>query len=350
MRKVSGLLAAVLVFGVAGCGDKKTSGGATGDGKAGGTQIRAAMVTDTGGIDDLSFNAGAWAGLQRAEKELGIKARKPLESKEQADYKVNLSSLAEHDTDFVVAVGFAMRDTMAEIAKANPNVKFAIIDGKDPGLTNTVGLQFREEEGSFLAGYLAGRMSKTGAIGFVGGQENTLIKKFENGYKAGALTANPAIRVIPKYVGGWSDVAKGQEMADAEFSQGVDIIFAAAGKSGLGVLDAAARKGPGFYGIGCDGDQDGTHPGRVLASMMKGVDNAIFDTVKSIKDGSWKPGDHVFGIKEGGLHLSPMKYTKQDVPADVLQKIDVISKMIADGKIIVPKTDEEQQNFKTPKI
>jgi basic membrane protein A len=139
-------------------------------------------------------------------------------------------------------------------------------------------------------------------------------------------------------------------MADAEFAGGADIIFAAAGKSGLGVLDAAAKKGPGFYGIGVDGDQDGTHPGRILTSMMKGVDNAIFDTVKSIKDGAWKPGDHVFGIKEGGLHLSPMKYTKQDVPAEVLQKIDVISKMIADGKIVVPKTDEELQNFKIPKI
>jgi len=193
-------------------------------------------------------------------------------------------------------------------------------------------------------------MSKTGTIGFVGGMESPLIKKFEVGYYCGARTANPNIIVIAKYVGSWTDSAKGQLIANTMFDQRADIIFAAAGKSGLGVLDAANEHGPGFYGIGVDSDQDHIHPGRILTSMMKGVDNAVFDTVKQAKEGQWTPGEHVFGIKEGGIHLSPMKYTKKDVPPDVLSKLDEISKMIADGKIKVPSTEDERQNFQPPKV
>jgi len=145
-------------------------------------------------------------------------------------------------------------------------------------------------------------------------------------------------------------VPKGKEYAIAEFTNGADIIFAAAGKSGLGVLDAANERGPGFYGIGVDADQDAVHPGRVLTSMMKGVDTAVYETVKALKEGRWKAGEQVFGVKEGGVHLSPMKYTKKDVVPDVLKKLDDLSKMISDGKIKVPSTEEEMQNFQPPKI
>ena len=316
---------------------------------AGGKTLKAAMVTDMGGIDDQSFNAAAWAGLNKAKAEHKIEGRF-LESREQADYVTNLSSLAQQGNDIVFAVGFMMQDALAQVAPANPNTKFAIIDGDAPDLQNCVALKFREEEGCFLAGYLAGKMTKTGAVGFVGGVESPLITKFEVGYIAGAKTARPDIRVIPKYVGSWDDNAKGLEAAKAEFRDGADIIFHAAGKAGLGVIDAAAEQGAGFYAIGVDRDQDSIRPGAVLTSMMKDVETAVFQTITELVQGRWTPGARVFGIREGGVRLSPMKHTKDKVPAEVLAQIDALSKQIAEGKIKVPSTHEELQTFEPPKI
>lgn len=359
MRRGIGLIGVLAIAGLAGCGPKnegESEGGTTGRAANSGQSFKAAMVTDMGGIDDQSFNSASWEGLKRAQGEIGIEKPRYLESKEQADYKTNLSSLADQKNDLVFAVGFMMEDALKDIAPKYSNTKFAIIDGSAPAgadgkaLPNTVSLKFREEEGSFLAGYLAGRMSKTGTIGFVGGMESALIKKFEVGFYAGARTANPKIAVIPKYVGSWTDNSKGQLIANTMFDQHADIIFAAAGKSGLGVLDAANERGAGYYAIGVDSDQDHIHPGRVLTSMMKGVDAAVFDTVKQAKEGQWTPGEHTFGIKEGGIHLSPMTYTKKDVPPDVLSKIDALSKMISEGKVKVPSTEEDRQNFQPPKV
>jgi basic membrane protein A len=364
LRRLAGLFAAAVLIALVGCGpQKKEDGAAPSDASAGkpngpskAADIKAAMVTDTGGIGDLSFNAGSWEGLKKAQTDFSLPKPRYLESKELADYKGNLSTLAEQKNDIIFAVGFMMEGALKEVAPKYPDVKFAIIDGSVPTgadgkpLPNCVALKFREEEGCFLAGYLAAKMSKTGAIGFVGGVVSDLITKFEVGYIAGARTANPKIRVIVKYVGSWEDHEKAQLIAEQEFRDGADIIFHGAGKSGLGVLDAANTKGPGFYGIGVDKDQDHLHPGRVLTSMMKGVDTAVYDTVKEIKDGKWAPGDHIFGIKDGGIHLSPMKYTKQDVPADVLAKLDEISKQIAEGKIKPPTTQDELQTFQPPKV
>lgn len=345
MRKALWPLALLIL---AGCGETGEKAGPSGAETAV-KPIRAAVVTDAAGIDDKSFNASAWEGLKRAEAELGVE-KKYLESREQSDYATNLSTLAEQGNDLVFAVGYLMEDALKEVAPKHPNTKFAIIDGSAPSEPNCLSLKFREEEGCFLVGYLAGRMSKTGAIGFVGGMEGALIKKFEAGYTAGALTANPNIRVLAKYVGNWTDVAKGKELALAEFRDGADIIFHAAGKSGLGVLDAAAEKGAGFYGIGVDADQDGIHPGRILTSMMKRVDNAVFETVKAVKEGTWQSGEKILGLKEGGIDLSPMTHTKQDVPEEVLTKLEALKQQIVDGKIKVPTTADELQNFVPPKI
>lgn len=354
MRNGVALLATTLMACLVGCGPQKEpeavappSGG--GQASSARKTLKVAEVTDAGGIDDQSFNASAWEGLKRAAKEFGVE-KKYLESKEISDYKTNLSTLADQGNDLIFAVGILMEDALKEVAPKYPKTRFAIIDGTAPDLLNCIALKFREEEGSFLAGYVAARMSKTGAIGFVGGMEIDLIKKFWAGYYAGARTANPNIRVIAKYVGNWTDVAKGKEIALEEFRQGADILFAAAGKGGLGVLDACNEKGTGFYGIGVDADQDHLHPGRILTSMMKGVDTVVYETIKHLKDGNWRSGEHVFGIKEGGIHLSPMKYTKQDVPADVLAKVETLSKQIAEGRLKVPKTEEELQGFLPPKI
>ncbi|MCC6728796.1 MAG: BMP family ABC transporter substrate-binding protein [Chthonomonadales bacterium] len=345
-RRVYALLAGALLLGGCAGRDARTAREAAPPGEP---AVWAGMVTDAGGIDDRSFNASAWAGLNRAREEL--KARiEYLESKEQSDYETNLSILAEQGPRLVFAVGYLMEDALAEVAPRYPEVKFAIIDGSAPNLPNCAALKFREEEGAFLAGYLAGRMTKTGGLGFVGGVEGPLIKKFECGYRAGARTARPDVRVIVKYVGGWTDVAKGKELALLEYAQGADIVFHATGKAGLGVLDAAAEKGPGYYAIGVDRDQDEEHPGRVLTSVMKGVDTAVFDTVKALAEGRWQRGDHVLGVREGAVRLSPMRYTRKDVPQHVLDALDRLTREVAAGRVAVPKTEEEVQNFVPPKV
>lgn len=343
IRKLIQLLCLLAV--VPACNSKNTTNA---ESRTTGTKsIKAAMVTDMGGIDDQSFNAAAWAGLQRAKTEHKIEGRF-LESREQADYVTNLSRLAQQGYHIVFAVGFMMEDALAQVAPANPNTKFAIIDGKAPDASNCVALQFREEEGCFLAGYLAGKMTKTGAIGFVGGVESPLITKFEVGYIAGAKTARPDIRVVVKYVGSWDDNSKGKEAAEAEFRDGADIIFHAAGKAGLGVIDAAAEKGEGFYAIGVDKDQDSIRPGRVLTSMMKDVETAVFQTIGELIAGKWTPGTKVFGIKEGGVRLSEMKHTREKVPTGVLTKLQDLAQQIADGKLKVPTTEEDLQAFQPP--
>lgn len=316
---------------------------------AAGETIKVALVTDAGGIDDRSFNAAAWEGLQRAQKELQVQARY-LESREQSDYKSNLSSLADQGHALVVAVGYLMEDALKEVAPRYPNTRFVIIDGSAPDLPNCVSVKFREEEGSFLVGFLAGSMTRTGAIGFVGGMEGPLIKKFECGYRAGAKMARPNIRVLVKYIGSWTDVAKGKEYARAAIQQGADILFHAAGKGGLGVLDAAAEAGEGFFGIGVDRDQDDEHPGRVLTSMVKRVDAAVYDTVEDLVKGRWRSGEKNLGVKEGGIKLSPMKYTRKLIPGRVLERLERVEEMIRNGTLEAPRTEEEVQNFEPPRL
>lgn len=306
--------------------------------------IKAAVVTDVGGIGDLSFNAMAWEGLQRASKDMDIEI-KFLESKEQADYASNLRRFAEQGYHIVFAVGFLMEDALAEVAPKYPNTKFAIIDGNAPDCQNAAALKFREEEGSFLAGALAGAMTKTGKIGFIGGMQVPLIAKFECGYRAGAATTRPGIHVITAYTGKWDDPAKGAELALAQFSSGADIIFHASGSCGLGVIEAAKSKGEGFYAIGVDADQDYIAPGRVLTSMMKRVDNAVYATCESVVRGEFKPGTHVFGLKEGGVGLSQMRFTRKNIPPEVLTKIEQLKEMIVEGRLKPPSTPDELRAF-----
>ncbi len=299
--------------------------------------IKAGLVTDVGGINDKSFNASAWEGMQRAEKELGV-AVKFTESKQNADYVRNLTQYARSGYDVVFALGFRMQDALKEVAPRYPDVKFAIIDGDAPDLPNCASYKFREEQGSYLAGALAGAMTKSNKVGFVGGEQQPLIQKFEAGYAAGVKETNPKAQVVVGYAQSFTDAAKGSEIAISQMGSGADIIYHAAGNVGTGVIKAVQAKGPGFYAIGVDRDQDGDAPGRVLTSMVKRVDNAVFDVCKSVVDNSFKPGTVTLGLKEGGVSLSEMKYTKKDVPADVMTKIDALKADIIAGKITPPTT------------
>ena len=308
--------------------------------------VKAGLVTDVGGVGDRSFNALAWEGLQTAQKELGFEV-KYTESKQNADYVSNLTRYAQSGYDLVFAIGYAMEDALKEVAPRFPNVKFAIIDGNAPdGAANTTSYKFREEEGSFLAGALAGAVTKSNVIGFVGGVDVPLIRKFAYGYEAGAKTTNPKISVKTTYVGKFDDPQKGQEAALSQMGAGADIIFHAAGATGVGVIKAVQNKGAGFYAIGVDKNQDGDAPGRVLTSMVKGVDVAVVDVCKSVAGNTWSGGTRVLGLKENGVGLSPMEYTKKDVPAPVLQKIQDLKADIIAGKITPPATAEAFATFK----
>lgn len=320
--------------------------------------MKIGMVTDTGGIGDQSFNMMAWNGLQQAEKELGAEIIK-VESQQVSDYSPNLRRLAERGCKLVFAVGFALEKAVEEVAPRYPDTRFVLIDAEGPKLDNVAGLLFREEEGSFLAGALAAGMSKSDKLGFVGGMEIPLIKRFEAGYRAGIQTIQPSATVEAKYTNNWEDVAKGKELALTLFGQGADIVFHASGRCGIGVIQAAKEKGEGFWAIGVDADQDylgtadpehPTPPSRVLTSMMKRVDNAVVATCKDVKDGNFKSGPHVFGVKEDGVGISPLKFTKDAIPADLLAKVEELRTMIADGKLAPPKTLDELNGWKAPKL
>ena len=229
------------------------------------------MVTDVAGLGDKSFNDSAYAGLQAAKRAFGADIE-VLESKSAADYQPNLTVLADEDYDQIIAVGFLMSKDLKTIALNYPKRHFAIVDAvvDEPNVSSVV---FREQEGAFLAGALAAAFSKTKTIGFLGGVDVPLLRKFEAGYIAGARQVDPSVKVLVKYVGSFEDVPSGKELAGVMYGDGADVIFVAAGKSGLGAIDEA-RERPGAYAIGVDSDQDALAPGKVLTSMVKHVDVA----------------------------------------------------------------------------
>ncbi len=299
--------------------------------------VKVGIVFDSGGRGDKSFNDSAWAGVERAKKEFSVEDS-PVESKSEKDYEGNLTALAEKGCDIVFAIGLNQKAALEKVAAQFPDIKFAIVDATpDPkaGLKNVRSLLFKEEEGSFLAGYLAGLMTKSNKIGFVGGMDIPLIHKFEAGYVAGAKTANPAVEFLaPKYTGNWDDVGTAKAAANILFGGGADVVYHAAGRAGQGVISAAKEQGK--FAIGVDSDQDYLEPGTVLTSMVKHVDEAVYSTIKDVKDGKFTPDEHIYDLKVKGVGLSPMTYTKDKIGPDNMKKVDDISAKVVSGEIKVP--------------
>ena len=341
-----GFLAIAAAALVAGCSSSNTgsdSGSTSEPGKpAGDKKMTIGIVFDSGGRGDKSFNDSAWAGIERATKEFGIEA-KPIESKNEKDYATNQTALAEQGVDLVIAVGLNQAEALKEVAKQFKDQKFAIVDGSVES-ANVRCLKFKEEEGSFLVGYLAGLTSKTGKVGFVGGMKIPLIEKFEAGYAAGAKMANPNIEILPaKYTDNWDDSSKGKASAEILFGQGADIIFHAAGRAGLGVINAAKEKG--MFAIGVDSNQDDLAPGNVLTSMIKRVDEAVYSTIKDVKEGKFASGDKIYDLSVNGVGISDMAHTKDKVPADAMAKIEDVRKKIIAGEIKVPSNLADYATF-----
>ena len=296
--------------------------------------MKVGIVFSTGGLGDKSFNDSAYRGLVKAKEELGadFKYVEPASPAEDEQY---LREYAESGYDLVIATGFQMKDAAANVANDYPDKKFAIIDDIVE-LPNVKSLTFAEDEGSFLAGALAAMMSKTGVVGFIGGMEVPLIKKFQRGYEEGAKYINPKIKVITTYTSSqnpFNDPVKGKENTISQIQQGADVIYHAAGGTGIGVIDAA--KESGVFAIGVDSNQDGVAPGTVLTSMVKNVDVAVYDTIKEIKDGNFKNGQEVFGIKNNGVGLTDFEFTKDKIGEANLQKLQEIVEKIKSGEIKV---------------
>ena len=309
--------------------------------------LKAAMVTDVGGLGDKSFNDLSYEGLQRAEEELGVEIE-VLESKEITDYESNIDQLANAGYSPIFAVGFLMTDTVVKLAPDYPDTQFGGVDEFfDPTIDNVVGLNFKEEEGSYLAGVVAGlatketfdaKLNDKNIIGFVGGMDVPLIKKFEAGFIAGAKSVNPDVQVISLYTGSFTDQAKGKELGLSLIDQGADVIYAAAGACGTGTVQACQEKGALFIGV--DADQYLTIEGSgdvMLTSMMKRVDNAVFMTIEAAVNGEFAGGENqVFGLAEGGVELAPFHDFDSKVPQSIKDAVEKATSDIIDGVVTVP--------------
>jgi basic membrane protein A len=305
--------------------------------------IKIAMVTDVGGVNDQSFNQSAWEGLKRAEKDFGIKVAYK-ESKQDADYSPNMETLTDAGYDLIWGIGFLMGDAIKDTAEINPDQKYAIIDFSygDETPQNVACAVFQEEEPSFLVGYIAGKMTASNKVGFVGGIKFPLIEKFEYGYMAGVKLANPDAEVLRQYAESFTDAAKGKAITNNMYQQGADIVFHAAGGVGDGVIEAAKEKGK--WAIGVDKDQNFLAPDNVLTSAMKRVDNAIYDIGKRLIAGEFAGGDTVvYNLKNDGVGIAPT--SDKHVPVEILKEVDDLVAKIKAGEIVVPATKEAFDKF-----
>jgi len=309
---------------------------------AAGKGIHVGLVFDIGGKNDKSFNTAAWRGLLRAEAELGVQAEF-IEPSEGADRESALRSFAARKFDLVIGVGFIFGPDLERLAAQFPDVNFAGIDYSPSegfaGLPNLAALKFREHEGSFIVGAIAGLVTRTKTVGFVGGMKIPLIRKFEAGYEAGVKHVCPTCRVLSAYAGSepkaFADPPLGQELAAAQYGQGADIIFHAAGKTGDGVFAAARQRKA--RAIGVDSDQFESAPCCVVTSMVKRVDVAVIDVIRDIIEHRFQGGLHELGLAEHGvMFVADERNQGRLLPLDVVQKVNVLRDEIIAGKIVVP--------------
>lgn len=292
-------------------------------------------MLSVGGLGDKSFNDSAYEGLKRAEHELGII---PVygQPEQMAEDEKYLRQYAEQGIGLVIAVGFLMEDALEKVAGEFPGTRFAIIDGT-VGRPNVASLVFREHEGSFLVGAIAGLVTETDKVGFVGGMDIPLIHKFEVGYAEGVKHVNPHAEVIVAYAGSgpeaFHDPVKGKSLALSQFGRGADIIFQAAGSTGNGVIDAAQERG--LFAIGVDANQNYMAPGHVLTSMLKRVDVSVFEIIKEVVEGKFTGGKHVYGLEIDGVGYALDEYNRDLLTQDVIDRVEEIKAEIVSGKVQV---------------
>ncbi len=344
MKKLSFVLVIIMIASLA----LSACAGAGGGGKA----LKVGLVTDTGGVNDKSFNQSAWEGVQKAAKEFGMDA-KYIETKQQTDYEKNIDQFATEGYDVIVTVGFLMGDATAAKAKQYPNIKFAIIDNAyfptkdskacadtvkdcydDGGLKNVTSLMFQEDQAGFLAGVVAAGISKTGVICSVSGMEIPPVVRFVTGYQNGAKWVNPNIQTLNVYIPSFIDPTKGKETGQSMIGQKCDVVFGVGGNTGNGGLLAA--KEAGLAAIGVDVDQYNTYPevkDALVTSAAKNVDVAVYEYLKAVKGGTAKAGMSTANLSNGGVGLAPFHDWDSKVSADIKAKVQEATDGLKSGKL-----------------
>lgn len=299
------------------------------------SDLKIGLITDVGGVNDGSFNQSSWEGLEKAGEDLGVTVNY-LESATDADYQPNMETFVDEDYDLIISVGYMLADATREAAEANPDTKFAIIDDSSIDLPNVTSLMFKAEQASYLVGYVAGLTTKTNNIGFVVGMTNETMNQFGYGYCAGAIDANPDITVQQFNANSFADSATGKSMANTAITNGADIVFQAAGATGLGVIEACQEAG--VYAIGVDSDQSSIAPKTVLTSAMKRVDTAVYDAVQELIDGKLEGGVETFDLAAGGVDIAPSQDLISD---DVIKAVDDVKEKIISGDVVVPDNKDD---------
>ena len=304
-------------------------------------KIKIGMVTDVGGVNDQSFNQFAWAGLQALAEEDPSFEVNYLESKTDADYQTNINTFIDEDYDLIITVGYMLADATREAAMDNPDVKFAIIDdATNADLENVACLTFAQEQCSYLVGLIAGYMTQSKTVGYIQGMVSDTMNLFGVGYITGVLEACPDATVLQYNANSFTDIAGGNTAAKDMITKGADVIYHAAGGTGMGVIEACNEEG--IWAIGVDTDQSILAPDHVITSAMKRVDIASQDISKAVKDGSFTAGVHMYDLSNGGVDLAP---TRDHIPAEVLETVEAAKAAIIAGEKSVPTTTADCPTF-----
>jgi len=325
------------------------------------SKVHVGIVFDIGGKDDRSFNASAWEGVKCALTGLRPNGEpckddrgnpmpalnivlRDVEPGDPTSAEPAIRAFAERNYDLVIGVGFEQMPIIERVAKDYPNVNFISIDG-EIDLPNVASLLFREHEGSYLVGIIAAMKSRTNVVGFIGGMDIDLIHKFAGGYAQGAKAVKPNIDIIENYVGvtpaAWNNPGQGKELAIAQIGKGADVIFTAAGNSGLGAFDAVEQAGkdqqgnPTRFVIGVDSNQNWVKPGFVLTSMVKRIDNAVYQIIKDRVNNQFVPGKHVYGLENDGVGYAKDQFNEKLLTPEMIQLVEEAKQNIIDAKVKV---------------
>lgn len=335
-------LALVMVLALAACGSTTTSstaGTTESDTSDAATDkvYKIGMVTDVGGVNDQSFNQTSWEGLQALAAEDSSFEVKYLESATDADYAVNIETFIDEDYDLIICVGYMLADATREAAQAYPDQKFAIIDDStNADLPNVACLMFDQNVASYLVGVVAGIATESNVVGYVQGMVSDTMNQFAVGFMAGVLDTNPDVTILQYNANSFGDAALGSTAAVNMITNGADVIYHAAGGTGMGVIETC--KDNGIYAIGVDTDQNHLAPDTVLTSAMKRVDTAAADISKAVKEGTFEAGIHTYGLANDGVALAP---TQTLLTEEMLAAVEAAKAKIVSGEIVVPSTKEE---------
>ena len=304
------------------------------------TTVKIGMVTDVGGVNDKSFNQTSWEGLVALAAEDPTFEVNYLESKTDADYQTNINTFIDEEYDLIICVGYMLADATKEAAEDNPDQLFAIIDDASIDLPNVACLMFAQEQASYLVGLVAGSMTQTKTVGYVQGMVSDSMNLFGIGYISGVLEACPEAKVLQFNANNFGDIAGGATAAKKFITDGADVIYHAAGGTGIGVINACNEEG--IWAIGVDTDQSNLAPEHVLTSAMKRVDIASQDISKAVKNGEFTPGIHMYDLSNNGVDLAP---TRDHIPAEVLAVVEAAKAAIIAGEKVVPTSVNDCPQF-----